>query len=176
MADWRIEPLGRGHSRGAFSCGRPPLDDFIRRLVGQYERRNLGRTYVAVRPGDAVVCGFYTLAAGGVSFETLPEETARKLPRHPVPVVLLARLAVDQAVQGRGLGEALLVDALGRCLGLAEELGIHAVEVDAIDGQARAFYEKYGFVPLLDREMHLFLPIGTIKDGLGGRVTREDPG
>ena len=155
MAEWQIEALDREHSRGAFSCGKPPLDEFIRRLVSQYQKRNLGRTYVAVRPGERTVYGYYTLASGSVSFEHIPEAAARKLPRHPVPVVLLARLAVDQAVRGLGLGEALLIDALRRCLRLAEELGIHAVEVDAIDPQARGFYEKYGFVPLLDRELHL---------------------
>jgi GNAT superfamily N-acetyltransferase len=167
MADWQIEPLGRDHFRGAFSCGRPPLDDFIRRLVSQYEKRNLGRTYVAVQPGEKSVCGFYTLASGAVAFETLPETSARKLPKHPVPVVLLARLAVDQAVQGRRLGEALLVDAFSRCLLLADKLGIYAIEVDAIDQQARTFYEKYGFVPLLDNELHLFLPVSTIREGMG---------
>src|SRR4051794_241374 len=130
MAEWQIEPLDRGHFRGAFSCGRPPLDEFIRRLVSQYEKRNLGRTYVAVQPGAKRVCGYDTLASGAVAFEKLPEASARKLPKHPVPVVLLARLAVDQAVQGQGLGEALLIDALRRCLELADKLGIHAVEVD----------------------------------------------
>jgi GNAT superfamily N-acetyltransferase len=167
VADWQIGPLGRGHFRGAFSCGKPPLDDFLRRLASQYEKRNLGRTYVAVQPGETRVCGYYTLASGAVSFDHRPEASARKLPRHPVPVALLARLAVDQAVQGRGLGEALLVDALRRCLELADGLGIHAVEVHAIDEQARTFYEKYGFVPLLDHRLHLFLPVATIRDGLG---------
>ena len=169
MADWQIKPLGRDHFREAFSCGKPALDDFIRRLVSQYEKRNLGRTYVAVQPGEKRVCGYYTLASGAVAFEKFPETSSRKLPKHPVPVVLLARLAVDQAVQGQQLGEALLVDALRRCLELADALGIHAVEVDAIDQQARAFYEKYGFVPLLDNELHLFLPAATIRDGLGRR-------
>ncbi len=167
MAEWQIEPLGRDHFRGAFSCGKPPLDDFIRRLVSQYEKRNLGRTYVAVQSGEKRVCGYYTLASGAVAFEKLPEASARKLPKHPVPVVLLARLAVDQTVQGQRLGEALLVDALSRCLQLADKLGIYAIQVDAIDQQARAFYEKYGFVPLLDNELHLFLPVSTIREGMG---------
>lgn len=167
MAEWQIEPLGRDHFRGAFSCGKPPLDDFIRRLVSQYEKRNLGRTYVAVQPGEKRVCGYYTLASGAVAFEKLSEASARKLPKHPVPVVLLARLAIDQTVQGQRLGEALLVDALSRCLQLADKLGIYAIEVDAIDQQARAFYEKYGFVPLLDNELHLFLPVSTIREGMG---------
>ena len=70
---------------------------------------------------------------------------------------------MDQSVQGRGWDEALLMDALQRCLDLADHLGIYAVEVAAIDQQAKAFYEKYGFVPLLDAELHLFLPVATIK-------------
>ena len=78
-------------------------------------------------------------------------------------MILLARLAVDQSVQGQGWGEGLLIDALQRGVGLADQLGIHAVEVDAIDQQAKAFYEKFGFVPLLDNELHLFLPIATIR-------------
>lgn len=166
MAEWQIERLGRGHDRGAFACGKPPLDDFLRRLVTQYEKRNLGRTYVAVRAGEKKVCGYFTLASGAISFQNLPEPSARKLPKHPVPVILLARLAVDQDVQGQGLGESLLLDALQRCLELADKLGIHAVEVDAIDQQAKAFYQKYGFVPLLDHELHLFLPVSTIRDAL----------
>jgi GNAT superfamily N-acetyltransferase len=166
MADWQIERLERGHVRDSFSCGKPPLDEFIHRLVSQYEKRNLGRTYVAVRPGDKQVLGYYTLASGAISFQNLPETSARKLPRHPVPVILLARLAVDLSVQGKGRGEGLLSDALRRGLSLADKLGIHAVEVDAIDQQAKAFYEKYGFEPLLDNEFHLFLPIATIQSAI----------
>jgi GNAT superfamily N-acetyltransferase len=163
MADWQIERLERSHVRDAFSCGKPPLDEFIRRLVSQYEKRNLGRTYVAVRPGEKKALGYYTLASSSIPFQNLPEPSARKLPRHPVPVILLARLAVDQSVQGQGWGEGLLIDALQRSLGLADTLGIHAVEVDAIDQRAKAFYEKYGFAPLLDNAFHLFLPIATVQ-------------
>ena len=171
MAEWIIEPLGRAHQRAEFCCGKPPLDNFLHALVSQYEKRRLGRTYVAVRPGEERVLGYYTLASGSVAFENLPGKAAKKLPRHPVPVVLLARLAVDQAAQGQGLGGLLLADALKRCLGLAGQLGIHAVEVDAIDDQAKAFYEKYGFVPLLDNPRHLYLPVATIEDAFG----EQDP-
>jgi GNAT superfamily N-acetyltransferase len=167
MADWQIERLAPSHDRSGFSCGKPPLDNFLRTLVSQYEKRNLGRTYVAVRPGEGRVLGYYTLASGAIAFENLPGPTARKLPKHPVPVILLARLAVDQSVHGQRLGEGLLLDALHRSLELADTLGIHAVEVDAIDQQAKAFYEKYGFLPLLDDALHLFLPIATAKDALG---------
>ena len=166
MGDWQIERLERGHVRDAYSCGKSPLDEFIHRFVSQYEKRNLGRTYVAVRPGEKRVLGYYTLASGSIPFQNIPEPSARKLPKHPVPVILLARLAVDQSVQGQGWGEGLLIDALQRSLGLAHKLGIHAVEVEAIDPQAKGFYERYGFVPLLDNEFHLFLPIATIQSAI----------
>ena len=107
--------------------------------------------------------GYYTLAAGSVAFANLPEAAAKKLPGHPLPTALLARLAVDQSAQGRGLGAALLMDAFERCLKAAEDLAIHAVEVDAIDYPAKAFYEKYGFVPLLDDPLHLYLTLATIQ-------------
>jgi GNAT superfamily N-acetyltransferase len=169
VAEWVIERLERAHERGEFSCGKAPLDRFLHSLVSQYEKRRLGRTYVAVRPGEKRVAGYYTLASGAVSFEHLPSAVAGKLPRHPVPVVLLARLAVDQSVQGQGLGRRLLEDALRRCLALEEQLGIHAVEVHALDAEAKAFYVKYGFVPLQDNELHLYLPIATIEDSVGPR-------
>jgi GNAT superfamily N-acetyltransferase len=162
MDEWVIEPLSRAHERGEFCCGKGPLDQFLHSLVSQYEKRRLGRTYVVTRPSEKRVLGYYTLASGAVSFEKLPAKAAKKLPRHPVPVVLLARLAVDQSTQGQGLGRVLLTDALRRCLALANQLGVHAVEVDAIDEQAKAFYEKYGFVALEDNPRHLYLPIATL--------------
>ena len=162
MADWQIERLDRPHERGAFCCGKAALDEFVRRLVNQYEKKRLGRTFVAVPPGGKRVLGYYTLASGSVPFQNLPSAVAKKLPKHPVPVALLGRLAVDQTSQGQGLGEWLLMDALRRCLELADQLGIFAVEVVAIDTEAKAFYLKYGFVPLADRELHLYLPMKTV--------------
>jgi GNAT superfamily N-acetyltransferase len=162
MVDWAVEPLNRSHQRDAFCSGKPPLDAFLHAHVSQYEKRHLGRTYVLVRSGELRALGYYTLASGAVPIEHLPAKAAKKLPRHPVPAILLARLAVDQTVQGQGLGGYLLFDALQRCLGLAGSLGVHAVEVDAIDEYAKAFYEKYGFIPLQDHALHLYMPIATI--------------
>jgi GNAT superfamily N-acetyltransferase len=164
---YRIERLDRSHERGEFTCGKEPLDLFLRTLVSQYEKRRLGRTYVAVLPDEKKVRGYYTLASGAVAFENLPQPATRKLPRHPLPVVLLARLAVDQSAQGKGLGKLLLMDAFSRCLALAQQLGVHAVEVDAIDDEAVAFYQKYGFVSLLDNPRHLYLAMATIEDAFG---------
>ncbi len=166
MAEWAVERLDRSHERAEFACRKGPLDNFLRTLVSQYEKRRLGRTYVVVRPGEKRVLGYYTLASGAVSSADLPEKAAKKLPQHPIPVVLLARLAVDQSVQGQGLGGALLRDALRRCLSLGDQVGVHAVEVDAIDEEAKAFYQKYGFLPLQDNPLHLFLPLATVEDVL----------
>jgi GNAT superfamily N-acetyltransferase len=169
MDDWSVERLDQSHEREGFCCGKGPLDHFLHALVGQYEKRKLGRTYVAVRPGERRVWGYYTLASGAVLFQAMPATAAKKLPRHPVPVALLARLAVDQAVRGRGLGKLLLVDALKRCRDLSEQLGIHAIEVDAIDAGAQEFYAKFGFIPLQDDELHLYLPMATIEQVFGKR-------
>ena len=163
MVEWLIEPLGPDHERTPFSCGKTPLDDFIRARVSQYEKRRLGKTFVAVPKGAKRVIGFYTIAVAAVAFELLPFHKSRKLPKHPVPVVLLARLAVDQSSQGMRLGEALLLDALQRALDLSSGLGVHAVEVDALDEAAASFYIKYGFVPLMDNPLHLYLPITTLE-------------
>jgi len=165
VGEWLIERWDRSHERGEFHCGQAALDDFLHAFVSQYEKRRLGRTYVAVPAGEKRVLGYYTLASGAIPFEHLPAKAAKKLPRHPVPAALLARLAVDRSAQGRGLGTFLLMDALKRCWDLSGQLGIHAVVVEAIDDSARAFYEKFGFAPLQDNPLHLYLPI-TIVEGV----------
>lgn len=162
MTEWRIEPLGPGHSRSDFACGIPSLDDFIRLRATQYQRRRLGKTFVAVTRGRARVDGYYTIAASALAFASLPPELGRKLPRHPVPALLIARLAVAQTHQGQHLGETLLLDALQRAAGLSDQLGIHLVEVDAVDDRAAAFYRNYGFTPLDDQPHRLLLPVDTI--------------
>ena len=159
---WDIVRLVKSHDRSVFSCGVPSLDEFLQRYVSQYEKRNLGRTYVLVREGELRVFGYFTLAAGSVSATELPEKDAKKLPNHPVPAALLARLAVDSSVRGQGLGADLLSEALALVVGMAERIGIHAVCVDAINDSAAKFYEKYGFIPLRDQPTRLFLPVNSI--------------
>jgi GNAT superfamily N-acetyltransferase len=161
--DWLIERLERRHDRTAFACRQAALDDWLKLRAGQYEKKDLARTYVAVRRGEPAVLGYYAITAHRVSYEALPEEQAKGLPRIDVPVLLLGRLAVDRTVQGQGLGALLLVDALRRAEHLAEAVGIRAVEVDAIDDGARRFYLKFGFVPLADHPKHLFLPMQVIR-------------
>lgn len=139
------------------------LDDWLKQRASQYERNDLARTYVAVRRGEQQVLGYYALATHRVSYENLPHDQIRGLPRIDIPVILLGKLAVDRTVQGQGLGSLLLVDALRRSAWLAEAIGIRAVEVDAIDEAARRFYLRFGFVALADTQDHLFLPMHVIR-------------
>src|SRR5260370_4206280 len=112
MAEWRIEPLRASHERGEFSCGKAPLDDFLRLRASQYEKRRLGRTYVALFPGATRVAGYYTLAASAVAVAILPPDAAKRLPNHPVPVILPGRLALDQEARGQGLRKRLLAESV----------------------------------------------------------------
>ena len=158
-----IERLGKQHERDSFDCGKPPLNDFLTRFVSQYEKRNLARTYVLVRSGEVKVLGYYTLASSAIEFETLPADVTKKLPQHPIPAVLLARLAVDSSLRGQKMGSRLLRDCFTRCLQLADQIGIHSVTVDAIDDEAAKFYEHFGFTRFPEQPSKLFLPISVIK-------------
>jgi GNAT superfamily N-acetyltransferase len=161
--DWVIGRLGSGHDRTNFDCGNPILTDWLKHRAGQFDKRDLARSYVATKKSSAVVIGYYSISNHRVTNEVLPLEEAKGLPRLDVPVVLLGRLAVDRSFQGQGLGSYLLVDALRRAQHLAEHVGIRAVEVDAIDDAARNFYLRFGFVPLLDDPKHLFLSMHVIR-------------
>lgn len=140
-----IERLAANHNIALFDCGKPALDDWLKRFALTNQQSDAARTYVARRGGRVV--GYYSLSAGAVRREESPARIAKGLARHPIGVVLLARLAVDRQEQGRGLGLILLVDALSRALVAAESIGARAVLVHAIDDEAASFYRKYGFEP-----------------------------
>lgn len=154
-----IEALGKHHHRDSFDCGEASLNDYLKLFARQNDSRGLGKTFVAVLPDETIVKGFYTVSSSSISFETLPEN----LPRYPIPVVHIGRLAVDHSAHGCGLGGILLIDALLRAERLADQLGIYAVEVRALNETARNFYLKYGFEPLTDDELHLYMTIKTIR-------------
>lgn len=157
-------PLTRGHDRGPFDCGVTALNEYLRQYALQNQKKNAARTYVATR-GNRVV-GYYTLAYGSVALEEAPSSVKAGLAKHPVPVILLARLAVDLGERGRGLGAGLLKDAVLRTLQAAEIAGLRAVIVHAKDDAARTFYEKFGFEPSPTDAYHLFLKISSIKASL----------
>src|SRR5437763_5054874 len=143
MGDWIVEPLNKGHERADFSCGHLSLDDFLKKYASQYARRKLGTTYVAVAAGQPRVVGYYTLAPSHLEFANAPAELLKGLPKHPVPSLLLARLAVDESQQGRGLWKVLLIDAIARSLRVAQDVAFRAIEVEAVDAAAAAFYTKF---------------------------------
>lgn len=163
QSPWDIQRLHKSHDRASFDCGKTQLNEWIQRLAGQHERRDLSRTYVAVQSGESKVLGYYAISNHQVGYESLPEDQAKGLPAIDIPVVLLGRLAVDKSVQGQGLGAYLLIDALRRANHISLHIGVRAVEVHAVDEGARRFYLKYGFVSLLDDERHLFLPMQVIR-------------
>lgn len=163
---WLIEPLAKRHDRDGFSCGKAPLDNYIKRQARQDASRHVAAPFVAVaKPGDRAIYGYYTLSAYGVDPGELPEATARKLPRYPLlPATLLGRLAVDRRYRGQGLGEYLLMDALARALAQCHHIAAVAMIVDAKDDGAFRFYRHFDFIPFPGRRDRLFLPMRTIAD------------
>jgi ribosomal protein S18 acetylase RimI-like enzyme len=158
-----ISRLRTEHVRERFDSGVPPLDEFLRQFARQNDEKGLSRTYVATRPGEFEVLGYVTIRVGEVACADLPPDTQRGLPRYPVPVLHVARLAVDKRARGIGLGEALLVHALRKALDTAEEVGVWGVEVIAKDEAARSFYRRYGFEPLVDDQLHLYVSVKTVR-------------
>ncbi len=156
---YAIRPLDAAVDKGAFRCGQPQLDDYIRRYAVQDQRRGVARVFVATpRQDEGYLAGFFSLSAGSVNCADLPWDLARKLPRYPVPVALLGRLAVDQAFHGQGLGAILLSDACHKVVQASRVLAVAAVVVDAKDAVAAEFYQHFGFVPLAGRPDRLLLP------------------
>ena len=154
---------GKVHERTAFSCGAAGLDRYLREHASQDIKRDVARVFVAVRPETTAICGYYSLSATSFQRDELPAEQGRKLPRYPVPAVLLGRLAVDRDVQGSGLGEFLLMDAMYRTLLATQVMAVHAMVVDAKDAAAAKFYRKYGFIDFPNNIQRLFLPMATIR-------------
>lgn len=158
----RPAPLEPQHDRDSFRSGNTTLDSWLRNRAHRNEASGASRTFVTCATGDDVVVGYYTLAASSVSLDLAPGSVRRNMPE-PIPVILLARLAVDERHQSAGLGAALLQDAVLRVAGAAGSVGIRAMLVHAIDDAATAFYEHFGFVASPMDGRTLFLPMKEIR-------------
>lgn len=146
LATVRIQPLSAEHDRGAFSCGVPALDRYLREQARQDARRRVAAPFVATADGMRVL-GFYTLSATSIQLTDVPAALAKKLPRYPrLPATLLGRLATDLSARGIGLGRVLLVDAITRTV--RSEIASFALVLDAKDETAASFYEREGFIRL----------------------------
>lgn len=157
------------HERSSFDCGEVELNVFIRTKASKHMKAGISRTMVLPSSvsnptGKHPVCAFYTLAPGAISRRTLPVTLKKKLPHYPVPVFLLAQLAVDSRYHGRGLGKITLIKALENLWLINSHLKAYAVITDCLNRKAETFYSKYGFEILctLNGKTQMFLPMTTV--------------
>lgn len=170
MSDWSdrfVELEKSAHDRQVFDCGKPPLNEFLQTRAHKHQTSGISKTMVlpAIRAdenGKHLVCAFYTLSSSVIEREALPE--GKKLPRYPVPVFVLAQLAIHTDYQGCGLGKNTLISALRHCSRIYRELPAYAVVVDCLDEEAERFYQQFGFVFLgmVNGRKRLYLPMRTV--------------
>lgn len=156
-----IALLNAQHQRVEFDCGDAALNEFLQKHAGQQQRRDFGKTYLALDDDSSTVSGFITVSAGQIATAALPAEL--KLPRYPVPILRIGRLAVDTRAQGKGIAQDLLAFVLRLALDFSKQVGVYAVVVDAKHERARDFYLRLGFIPCVDQPLCLYLPIATLR-------------
>lgn len=161
-----VRKLAASDAAESFDCGQPALNQFLQRFALVNQKSNSAQTYVSCRGG--VVVGFYSLAVGSVEPATAAPRVIKGIPQHPIPVMILARLAVDLEHRGAGLGKALLKDALLRTVQAADIAGIRALLVHAKDESARQWYLNWEFDPSPSDPFHLFLLMKDIKAMVAG--------
>ena len=154
-------PLESTYDFAGFSCDKEPLDNFLRTYALQNQANGSSKTYVGLA-GNRVIA-YYSLAVGSVLFDDAPERMAKGLARDPIPILLMARFAVDLQYQGRGVGRGLFKDALKRCLGVARQVGVRAFMVHAKDDEAKAMYENFGMQVSPSNERHLYFLIKEVE-------------
>lgn len=156
-----IEKLAASHDVAAFDCGSEELNRFLQRFALANQQANTSQTYVALYEGALV--GYYSLVVGSVAYVEAPVRVVKGQAKYPVPVMILARLAVAKQWQKQGIGKGLLKDALRRTAQVADIVGIRALLVHAKNEQARSWYEQFDFEPSPTDELHLFLLLKDIK-------------
>ncbi len=172
MTVFRIEKLARHHAVDDFDCGEEALNRFLSQFAFPNQQASASQTYVGM--ADSYIIGFYTLVVGEVSYDDAPERLKKGLARHPVPLMLLARLAVTQTWQGKGVGTGLLKDAIHRTLEAADIAGIRALAAHAKNDAARDFYEHFGFIPSPTDPLHLFVLVKDLrKMSLSGNILNQ---
>ena len=160
--------MSKAHDRTDFDCEVEALNDYLKKYALQNQKKDAARTYV-VTIGENKIVGYYTLAFGSVSYKEATEEVSTGLGKYPIPVILLARLAVDVSQKGKGLGKALVKDALLRAIQAADIAGLRAFLIHAKDENAKSFYQKFGFLSAPFNELHLFLKMSDIRASLADK-------
>ncbi|HEX8322028.1 GNAT family N-acetyltransferase [Longimicrobium sp.] len=164
-----IRPLERGDDREGFRCGEPALDTFLRKHALSNHESGLSRIYVAVDdPASRVLLGYYALSNTSIAADQLAAIVTQRLPRYPIPAILIGKLATDERRHGRGLGRDLLKHALQTSLRAAELSAALGVLVDAKSTDVMGFYERYGFqvIPPSKLPQPMFLPMATLRTSL----------
>lgn len=156
-------PLGRKDIRDSFTCGVASLDTWLVQHAPSADAAGSARTYVVIDEEQERVVGYYALTVASLEREEATGRASKGMPRHAIPAMLLARLAVDESVQGAGVGATLLADAMQRTLLVAEEAGIRLFLVHALDEEARSFYLRYGFEASPSDPMNLQLLVKDIR-------------
>jgi len=168
--DFNTVPFDRSVDRKAFDCGRhASLNTYISQLARQDEKRNVSRTFMLIEAGTLI--GYYTLANASLVESDLSEEQMRRMPRYPVPAVLLSRLAVDKRQQGKGVGKRLMSDFFRRVYAVSEHSGVAFIIVDAKDNDAACYYKSLGFVETNTSPLRLALSTSTLIQGYKGRAS-----
>lgn len=160
-----IAKLSPAHDPTSFDCGSEPLNRFLKLHALQSQQAGVAQTYVAASGPE--IAGYHTLVVGHIAHDEAPDRLAKGVPRHPVPIIILARLAVDRNWQGKGLGAALVVDAMRRVLQAADIAGVRAMVVHAKDETAQRFYEHLGFVQFPERPLTLYRLLKDIRSMQG---------
>lgn len=158
------ELLTKANDVSRFDCGDDQLNSFLQKFALQNQANNSARTFVGL-DGDRVI-GFYSLAVGAVAHEIAPDRVKKGLARHPIPVVLMARLGVDVEYQRQGVGIGLFKDALKRCLSVSQDAGVRAFLVHAKDEDARKYYLRFGLESNPDNPLHLYLLLKDLEKSL----------
>jgi predicted N-acetyltransferase YhbS len=160
----RIEPINRSHNRRRFDCGNADLNHYLLNTARQHSNKGVSRTFVLVDSDDPLeIIGFFTLSACEILVEKMPTRFAKKYPLR-ASAAKLARLAVAHHMQRQGMGTYMMLNAIDRVLLIAEHLGVIGFFVDAKESGAALYYRKFGFIPLPDNPLELFLPIDTIRN------------
>jgi len=157
------------HDRSSFDCGKESLNTFLNTRALKHQSAGISKTLVLSAPNNSAgnkssIKAFYTLSSSVIERETLPHASAKKLPHYPIPVFVLAQLAIDSRYQRQGLGKITLINALARCCTIYKELPAYAVVVDCLDSDAERFYAQFDFkfLCVVNEKRRLFIPMKTI--------------
>lgn len=164
-----FESLAEDHHRVDFDCGEEALNLYLSHFARQDMRRELARTFIVKKKEDCKILGYYTLSSGAIDVQELPDDIVKQLPKYPIPVARLARLAVDKEQQGNGYGELLLIDALYRTSLAGESMGIYGMGIygmviDVKHEKAKQFYQRYGFESISLNPLLLFASLKVLRN------------